>query len=89
MEEYHFGKATDLNLNRGFTTLEAQAIGENKDEFAAMQEVQRKEQLASQKRETIINQVYECIRDAQSAENIRAIQDSEGSTSIEQKRMVK
>ena len=54
-----------------------------------MQEIERKKQLSNQKKEIIINQVYECIRDAASTENIRAIQDSEGPTSIEQKRMVK
>ena len=41
------------------------------------------------KREGIISACYECIRDAHSTENIRAIQDSEGPISIEQKKMIK
>ena len=45
--------------------------------------------MLTQKREAIINSCYECLRDAASTENIRAIQDSEGQTSIEQKRMIK
>ena len=45
--------------------------------------------MLNQKREAIISQCYETIRDAHSTENIRAIQDSEGQTSIEQKRMIK
>ena len=44
MEEYH-GKATHINLNRGFNTVEAQASGVNKDEFAVLQDNARKQQL--------------------------------------------
>ena len=88
MDEYH-GRATELNLNRGFETVETQAMGANKDEFGAMQSKQHKQQQMNQKRESIVFAVYECIRDAVSTENIRAIQDSEGQVSQEQKRMVK
>lgn len=34
----------------------------------------------SAEKEKILTQVYECIRDASSSENARAIQDSEGPT---------
>ena len=50
MEEYH-GRATEMNLNRGFETVETLAGGANKDEFKAMQEKQRKQQQMNQKRE--------------------------------------
>ena len=41
MEEYH-EKATDLNLNRGFATIDSKASGTSKDEFAVLQDKQRK-----------------------------------------------
>lgn len=36
-----------------------------------------------------MNEVYECIRDASSTENIRAIQDSESHVAQEQKKIIK
>ena len=45
--------------------------------------------MVTSRREKIINSVYETIRDAASTETIRAIQDSEGQISIEQKKMIK
>ena len=51
--------------------------------------MEHKKKQINQQREAIVFSVYECIRDASSTENIRAIQDSEGQVSQEQKRMVK
>ena len=42
-----------------------------------------------QSQENIINETFECIRDASSTENTRAIQDSESQVAQEQKKMIK
>jgi cytochrome c-type biogenesis protein CcmH/NrfF len=43
----------------------------------------------AQSQQNIINEVFECIRDASSVENTRAIQDSESMVAQEQKKLIK
>lgn len=45
--------------------------------------------MLTQSQEGIINEVFECIRDATSTENTRAIQDSETQVAQEQKKIIK
>ena len=49
----------------------------------------QRQSMISQSQENIINEVFECIRDASSTENTRAIQDSESQVAQDQKRMIK
>ena len=45
--------------------------------------------MLAQSQQNIINEVFECIRDASATENTRAIQDSESLVAQEQKKMIK
>ena len=49
----------------------------------------QKQAMLLQNQETIINEVFEAVRDASSTENARAIQDSESNVAQEMKRLVK
>ena len=93
MEKFNHGKATDLNMNRGFIQqgLEMEDP-EAKESRVNLEEIQRKQKLkeaAAVKRETLTNKIYECIRDASATEDARAIQDSESNVAQDQKRIIK
>lgn len=82
MEEY-LGNLTYMTMNRGFNS-----GYRNLDEQASKQ-LMDTEKLLSSSKESIVNDVFEAIRDAGSTENARAIQDSETLIAQEQKKLIK
>ena len=93
MEKFNHGKATDLNMNRGFIQQGLEMENpEAKESNVSLEELQRKQKLkeaAAVRRETLTNKIYECIRDASATEDARAIQDSESNVAQDQKRIIK
>ena len=73
MENYMFGKGTDLNMNRGFSQTGLDLADPNKMEANInVEEIANKKRLieaAATKRELITLKVYECIRDASATED--------------------
>ena len=87
MEKYNFGRATDLNMNRGFVQAGLKLQDPNaKESNITVEEISQRKRLqeaAATKREVLTNKVYECIRDASATEDARAIQDSESNVAQE------
>ena len=72
------GKATDMNLNRGFLdshegtgTVDPKEM--NKKSVENFNKQQSKEKMLVERRESIISACYECIRDGASTDFPRAI----------------
>jgi cytochrome c-type biogenesis protein CcmH/NrfF len=84
MEEL-YTQNTKLIMRR--TQLEPDSLTKNGSAISA-KAIQR-QSMISQSQENIINEAFECIRDASSTENTRAIQDSESQVAQDQKRMIK
>ena len=59
---------------------------DKRDKKAAIEFNQK---IITQSREGMVSEVFECIRDATSYETARAIQDSESSVAMEQKKMIR